>query len=109
MAGNKSRIWLWWLFFILASTFAKGNVLRGDSVRGKYSINDPRNPDCPCHFLQRKAEEEFRKTNKTTKYANIEKTRRKKLHHIYFRLRRKSHVNKPRKNKLLTDLPCFFD
>lgn len=27
---------------------------------GKYDINDPRNPDCPCHDAQKKADEEYR-------------------------------------------------
>src|ERR1051326_720750 len=31
----------------------------GDSVKGKYDINDPRNPHCPCHQYQKLADEEF--------------------------------------------------
>lgn len=27
---------------------------------GKYDLNDPRNPNCPCHDAQKKADEEYR-------------------------------------------------
>jgi hypothetical protein len=29
----------------------------------KYDLNDPRNPDCPCHAAQKLAEEEYRKSH----------------------------------------------
>ena len=29
---------------------------------GKYDINDPRNPDCPCHKAQKLADDEYRKS-----------------------------------------------
>jgi hypothetical protein len=29
------------------------------SAQEKFDINDPRNPDCPCHKLQKQAEEEY--------------------------------------------------
>jgi hypothetical protein len=32
-----------------------------DSTKQKYELNDPRNPDCPCHAAQKLAEEEYRK------------------------------------------------
>lgn len=32
-----------------------------DSTKQKYELNDPRNPDCPCHAAQKLADEEYRK------------------------------------------------
>jgi hypothetical protein len=29
---------------------------------GKYDLNDPRNPDCPCHKAQKLADDEYRKS-----------------------------------------------
>lgn len=36
----------------------------GDSSKIKYDINDPRNPLCPCHEYQKKADEEFAQLQK---------------------------------------------
>jgi len=30
-----------------------------DSLRNKYALEDPRNPNCPCRTYQKKAEKEF--------------------------------------------------
>lgn len=35
-----------------------------DSLKTKYSINDPRNPRCPCHYYQQLAQKEFDKLEK---------------------------------------------
>lgn len=32
-----------------------------DTNKVKYELNDPRNPDCPCHNAQKQADEEYRK------------------------------------------------
>lgn len=32
---------------------------QGDTSKVKYDINDPRNPDCPCHQYQKLAEQEY--------------------------------------------------
>lgn len=32
-------------------------------AQSQYDINDPRNPDCPCHKLQKIADEEFAQLN----------------------------------------------
>ncbi len=47
-------------FFIVghATTFFK------DSTKTKYELNDPRNPNCPCHKYQKLADEEFKRLNK---------------------------------------------
>ena len=46
-----------------------------DSLKNKYQLSDPRNPHCPCHRFQKKAEREFKK------YLNDEKTLYNKLNH----------------------------
>lgn len=32
---------------------------QNNAGKNKYELNDPRNPDCPCHKLQKQAEEEY--------------------------------------------------
>jgi hypothetical protein len=41
--------------FASLSAFATG----GDTTKVKYDLNDPRNPDCPCHQYQKLADEEY--------------------------------------------------
>lgn len=51
-------------FFILLCLqfgFANALSLKEDSLSAKYPINDPRNPNCPCHQYQKLADEEFNK------------------------------------------------
>jgi len=38
-----------------------------DSLRNKFDLNDPRNPDCPCHSQQTKADKEFKKVKRDEK------------------------------------------
>jgi hypothetical protein len=35
------------------------NGVGTDSTKNKVSINDPRNPDCPCHKHQKEADKEY--------------------------------------------------
>jgi hypothetical protein len=35
-----------------------------DSTKQKYDLNDPRNPDCPCHKYQKLAEDEYKNKEK---------------------------------------------
>lgn len=37
-----------------------------DSTKKKYDINDPRNPDCPCHKYQKLADDEYRALQQKT-------------------------------------------
>ena len=47
------------------SIFASGPGSGRDSTRQQsFGLNDPRNPDCPCHKYQQLAEEEYRKLQK---------------------------------------------
>lgn len=51
----------------------------------KYELNDPRNPDCPCHKLQKQADDEFatlnanRSTSKSIGTGNKFKRRKKNV------------------------------
>jgi hypothetical protein len=49
------------LFLLFVSRSFSG--LPGDTLRKvqSYDINDPRNPDCPCHKYQKLADEEYAK------------------------------------------------
>jgi hypothetical protein len=35
-------------------------AFNNDSLKNKYELNDPRNPNCPCHKYQKLADEEFK-------------------------------------------------
>jgi hypothetical protein len=52
------------LFIILLSfQFGLANAFgfKEDSLSVKFPINDPRNPNCPCHTYQKLADDEFNK------------------------------------------------
>jgi hypothetical protein len=50
-------------FFLVPTTAAaSGNSIDPDTNIVKYDLNDPRNPDCPCHKAQKLAEDEYRKS-----------------------------------------------
>ena len=50
------------IFFQLyfKNTFSNTRM-QSDSLKTKYAINDPRNPDCPCRKYQKRADKEYRK------------------------------------------------
>jgi hypothetical protein len=47
------------LAFLLCISFADASNTGTDSTKQKYALNDPRNPDCPCHKYQQQAEKEY--------------------------------------------------
>jgi len=49
-------------FFLIQISFAQP-----DNNKQEYYLNDPRNPDCPCHKYQKMADDEFKKLQKNTK------------------------------------------
>lgn len=51
-------------FFITYSDSTKHNFTSKN--KSKFDINDPRNPDCPCHLYQKIADDEFRKLSGNT-------------------------------------------
>jgi hypothetical protein len=46
-------LWVLWSFLLLL--FSGSPVV----AQIQYDINDPRNPDCPCHKMQKEADKEF--------------------------------------------------
>ncbi len=44
--------------FILV--IANAGTINKDSLKSKYDLNDPRNPNCPCHKHQKLADEEYK-------------------------------------------------
>ncbi len=68
--GNKSGVFTALIFLFVNVTFAQTS----------FPINDPRNPDCPCHKYQKLADDEFKKllalnnvVNKEVNIANDDK------------------------------------
>ncbi len=47
------------LVFILLGLNCKATIVYGDTSRTSYPINDPRNPNCPCHLYQKMADDEY--------------------------------------------------
>ncbi|MDQ3047236.1 MAG: hypothetical protein M3R27_06780 [Bacteroidota bacterium] len=56
-------------FFILFFCSLTSIASVSDTTKSKYALNDPRNPDCPCHQYQRMADEEYRR-NQSHNYEN---------------------------------------
>ncbi|MDP2385068.1 MAG: hypothetical protein Q8M29_01735 [Bacteroidota bacterium] len=53
----KTFVYILALSCISLFSYASGE----DSTKTKYDINDPRNPNCPCHKYQKIADEEYQK------------------------------------------------
>lgn len=62
---NKGGLWIALIFLFVGSAKAQSS----------YPINDPRNPDCPCHKYQKLADEEFKKLLTQNKTVNDQKTK----------------------------------
>lgn len=59
------------LHFIFIFLFFVQFTFAQDTLQ-KYELNDPRNPNCPCHKLQKQAEEEYAQKNKQNVLENAE-------------------------------------
>ena len=70
---NKKVVFF--ILFVFQLGFANALSLKEDSLSAKYSINDPRNPNCPCHQYQKLADEEFNKLFGKGITANSDKNR----------------------------------
>jgi hypothetical protein len=60
----------------------------------KFALNDPRNPECPCHQLQRQADKEFadlRKKDAGQSKAVAVRRKNKMLARLIFRCRNRMH------------------
>lgn len=58
---RRAFLFLSFLFFVLFSVGLNASITNKDSLKSKYDINDPRNPNCPCHKYQKIADEEYDK------------------------------------------------
>ena len=56
---DKKRFFLF-LSFMFILVIVNANTINKDSLKSKYDLNDPRNPNCPCHKHQKLADEEYR-------------------------------------------------
>ena len=48
------------VLFCFQFSFANA-IVKEDTLKSRFDINDPRNPNCPCHKYQKLADEEYRK------------------------------------------------
>jgi hypothetical protein len=69
------------------------------SQQKRLDLNDPRNPDCPCHKVQKMAEKEFSKNNSSNFSEKKKRGRSNALIRNYiadagFRFQRKLHARK---------------
>ena len=64
--GITAASFLYFIFFISLSGVVRC-ALPPDSLKIKYDKNDPRNPDCPCHSYQKRADKEFRRAGENLK------------------------------------------
>lgn len=55
------------LLFFLIFQFSFAITDTAKVTKQQYPLNDPRNPDCPCHKLQKQAEDEFALQNNVNK------------------------------------------
>ncbi len=44
-----------------AQLLCASNGVETDSLKNKFPLNDPRNPNCPCHKYQQQADKEYAK------------------------------------------------
>lgn len=50
------------IFILICFQFSFANaIVKEDSLKSRFDMNDPRNPNCPCHKYQKLADEEYRK------------------------------------------------
>ena len=64
------------LLLILISICVKGFSFTShgkDTTKNKYDLNDPRNPNCPCHKHQQQAENEYRQLQNQANFSNVNK------------------------------------
>ena len=109
--SDKKRIILFLSFFLIVFISGASNPNK-DSLKSKYEINDPRNPNCPCHKYQKIADEEYEKwLKKQSKEQGIAISKLdtrddaiKRRNHYYF-IKNKS----KRKNKMHPKLKRLFD
>jgi hypothetical protein len=73
----------------------------------KFDLNDPRNPDCPCHKLQKQAEQEYSGMNNESRHS-LKKNRKnpKAEYALIVKFRMRYYISKVRKCRVQNDL-CY--
>ena len=68
-------------FFLTQLSFAGTDTTK--IANQQYALNDPRNPDCPCHKLQKQAEDEFAQQNNIkNQFDNVENSNKNNINEI---------------------------
>ncbi len=88
------------LLLLFISKISFGTIINTDTTKQQYALNDPRNPNCPCHKYQKLAEEEYRDLlkEKHTIYKSKNKHHSKSLIELFF-IRKKGIKNNHIKTK----------
>lgn len=61
------------LLFLISTQLSFAGTDTTKAGDQQFPLNDPRNPNCPCHKLQKQAEDEFEQQNKSKgPFKNIE-------------------------------------
>ncbi len=55
---------------LIASFMLLSTVIFSQTNNQQYELNDPRNPDCPCHKLQKQAEDEYKQMQLNNNIGN---------------------------------------
>lgn len=74
------------LFFLFVNIFlfrANPVISQNNIFNQVYDINDPRNPDCPCHKRQKIAEEEYNQLTGKRNAKTVFFVGRKKKNSVY--------------------------
>ena len=75
-----------YFFLLFVLFFIKGNEAHSqdNNLKTFFDINDPRNPDCPCHGRQKLAEKEFEKLKAKNKGRQLDGGTTIKINKIEF-------------------------
>lgn len=86
-------------FFLIQITFAQP-----DNNKQVYDLNDPRNPDCPCHKYQKMADDEFKKLQKKNKSNHPEQIADKENQKMVVdEFKKNQHKNNPNQPEEIAD------
>jgi hypothetical protein len=58
-------------FFFSQLSFAS---VATDTTKQQYALNDPRNPNCPCHKYQKMAEDEYKRSHPGNNTSKVNET-----------------------------------
>lgn len=59
--NSFTRVRRYCAYFVMLCFFTTMAFAGGDSTKTKFPLDDPRNPDCPCHKYQKLADDEYKK------------------------------------------------